>query len=79
MDDAFKARAEARRARMQGGVARSFDELENAGLDFWQNASSDARFNAIWGLIVDAWIVGGKIGPPPRLDHSVWGVGRFEP
>jgi hypothetical protein len=78
MDDAYRARAEARRSRLRGGVAHSFEELERAGLEFWQSAPPGARLDAIWQLIVDEWIVGGKRGPPPRLDGSAWGILRFE-
>jgi len=61
MDDAYRARAEARRSRLRGGVAHSFEELERAGLEFWQSAPPGARLDAIWQLIVDEWIVGGKL------------------
>ena len=78
MDESFRRRAAARRATWSGGVARSFDELEEMGLEFWRNASSSAKLNAMWQLLVDAWVVEGKHGSPPRFQGSIIGVGRFE-
>jgi hypothetical protein len=78
VDDAYEARAEQRRLRMQGGVAGSFEALDQAGIDYWQAAPGGARLEAIWQTIVDAWVVGGRLGPAPRFDGSTWGIGRFE-
>jgi hypothetical protein len=79
MDQSYKSRAEARRARISVGVvANSFDELEQAGLEYWQNATPGERLSAIWQLIVDEWVIGGKRGPPPRFDGSTCGVLSFE-
>jgi hypothetical protein len=77
MDADFRRRAEARRATWTGGVARSFDELEDRGLAFWQDAPPARRLAATWELLVDAWVIGGKAGLPPGLQGSVVGVGRF--
>ena len=65
VDAAAKARAEARRATWTGGVARSFDELEEAGLAFWRDAAPETKLQAMWDLIVDAWNV--RHGSPPRF------------
>jgi hypothetical protein len=78
MDVDYERRAAARRASWRGGVARSFEELEARGLQFWQEASPAARLDAMWQLIVEAWELKGKHGPPPGLQGSVVGVGRFE-
>ena len=78
MDDAFRRRAEARRATWTGGVARSFVELETKGLEFWSAASPSQKLTAMWQLLVDAWVVEGKHGPPPGFQGSIVGVGRFE-
>jgi hypothetical protein len=78
MDEAARARAEARRGRMRGIVVRSFAELEAAGIEFWQGTPSSARLEAMWQLIVEAWVLEGSHGTPPRFVGSVVGVGRFE-
>ena len=78
MDAAYLARAALRRAKMRGGVARSFDELERAGLEYWQDADGAARLEAIWELIVDAWVLKGEHGPSPRFDGSTCGVLEHE-
>jgi hypothetical protein len=78
VDEAFRRRAEARRATWTGGVARSFDELEARGIEFWNGASPSEKLTAMWQLLADAWVVEGKHGPPPGLQGSVVGVGRFE-
>jgi hypothetical protein len=46
MDAAFAKRAEERRKRLTGGVARSFEELERAPRDFWKNAPYAAKLHA---------------------------------
>lgn len=63
---------------MTGGVARSFDELEQAGRDFWKSASYAAKLQATHDALIDAWILKGRHGPPPRFDGSTWGVLEFE-
>jgi hypothetical protein len=78
VDDAFEKRAAERRANWQGGVARSWAELEEQGLEFWRTATPSARLDAMWGALVDAWIIKGKNGPPPGFQGSLVGVGRFE-
>jgi hypothetical protein len=78
VDDAFERRAAERRATWQGGVAHSWDELEEKGLDFWRSSTPAARLSATWGAIVQAWVIKGKHGPPPGLQGSIVGVGRFE-
>jgi hypothetical protein len=78
MDDAFERRAERRRATWQGGVARSLKELEQCGAAFWRAAPPAARLTAMWELLVDAWVIKGKHGPPPGFQGSIVGVGRFE-
>ena len=78
MDEAFRRRAEARRATWTGGVARSFEELESKGFEFWNAASPSQKLNAMWQLLVDGWVIEGKHGPPPGLQGSVVGIGRLE-
>jgi hypothetical protein len=72
------ARAARRRKTWTGGRASSFVELEDKGLEFWVNAEPAAKLQAMWDAIVEAWIQGGKDGPPPRFQGSTFGVGRFE-
>jgi hypothetical protein len=78
MDEAFERRAARRRATWQGGVARSWDELDERGAEFWRSAPAGARLTAMWELLVDAWAIKGKHGPPPGFQGSIVGVGRFE-
>jgi hypothetical protein len=78
MDEAFERRAEHRRATWQGGVARSWEELDERGAEFWRASSPGARLSAMWELLVDAWTIKGKHGPPPGFQGSIVGVGRFE-
>jgi hypothetical protein len=74
VDDEFRKRAEARRARLTGGVARSFDELEEAGVAFWAQASYAAKLQATYDAIVEAAILRGPDEPAPRFDGSAWGI-----
>jgi hypothetical protein len=62
---------------MIGGVARSFEELEVASAEFWGKADHAAKLKATHDAIVEAWIVQGRHGPPPRFDGSTWGVLKF--
>ena len=77
VDAAFKKRAEERRSRMVGGVARSFEELELASAQFWAKADYTARLKATHDALWEAWVVQGQHGPPPRFDGSTWGVLEF--
>jgi hypothetical protein len=74
----FEARAARRRATWSGGKAASFDELEQTGLAYWAGATAGQKFQAMWDALVEAWIIEGKHGPPPRFQGSIVGVGRFE-
>jgi hypothetical protein len=78
MSSAFEARAEERRRRLQGGVARSFAELDAMGRDYWRKASLSSKLEATLHALVEAWVLKGKHGPPPRFDGSTWGVRKFE-
>ena len=78
MDDGFERRAAERRATWQGGVAHSFAELEKRGQEFWRAAPPSARLDAMWGALVDAWVIQGKHGPAPGFQGSLVGIGRFE-
>ncbi len=78
MDANARHRADVRRASWQGGVARTFEELEEKGLEFWRNAPPGARLTAMWQLIVDASAMEGTHGAPPGFQGSIVGIGRFE-
>jgi hypothetical protein len=67
-------RAAARRARYQGGVARSFEEMAEVDLDFWLAMTPSARIGAIWSLTEDSLALEGQRGATPRLQRSVGGV-----
>jgi hypothetical protein len=77
MDPDFERRAEERRGRLRGGVARSFDELEQAGLAFWSEAPYSAKLEATNDAIIEGWLLQGHEAPP-RFDGSTWGVLKFE-
>ena len=73
-----QARAAQRPLTWSGGVARSFEELERKGLEFWAAAEPSSKLQAMWDAIVEAWIIEGKHGPSPRFQGSTFGVGRHE-
>lgn len=64
--------------RMIGGVARSFDELDRASREFWDNASYAAKLQATHDALFETWNLQGRHGPPPRFDGRTWGVLKFE-
>ncbi|MEZ4297371.1 MAG: hypothetical protein R3B70_20570 [Polyangiaceae bacterium] len=76
MDDAYRQRAAARRATWTGGVASSHDAMEQADIEFWRNATASDRFNAVWQMAIDAWVIEGSDAPAPRLQGSPCGVRR---
>lgn len=78
MDAAFEKRAARRRLVMQGGVAQSFAELDRAGQAFVERATLAERLSATSRMLVEAWVIQGKDGPPPRFDGSTYGVLKFE-
>jgi len=78
VDPDFERRAAERRARLSGGVARSFEELDEATAEFWDNATYATKLQATHDALIEAWILEGRNGPPPRFDGSTWGIGRFE-
>jgi hypothetical protein len=75
---AAELRADRRRTTWSGGKAGSFAELDEKGLEFWANAAPASRLQAMWDAIVEAWIISGKNGPPPRFQGPAFGVGRHE-
>lgn len=74
MSDSFEARAAARRVTWQGGVARSFEEMEERDLEFWLRASPAERIRAVHLLSLEVARLRGDDGPPPRLQRSLGGV-----
>jgi hypothetical protein len=78
MDADFAKRAEARRKRLTGGVARSFEELDRASREFWKSAPYASKLQATHDALIESWILKGRNGPPPRFDGSTWGVLKFE-
>jgi len=60
----MKAEIIERKGRLEE-LDRSFD------LQFWQNQTSQVRFQAAWELIVHAWRVKGKDVRQLRLHRSV--------
>ena len=49
----LKERSAARRARMVGHRAASFDEAEAWDLDFWQSQSPEQRLSALSAILRD--------------------------
>ena len=78
VDADYEKRAEERRKRMSGGVARTFEELERASRKFWQDASYSSKLEATHDALAEAWTLQGRNGPPPRFDGSTWGVLKFK-
>jgi hypothetical protein len=74
-DDLARARrAEERRLRWRGGVAHSFEEMEDVDLDFWLSMTPEDRLRAMWSAVEDMLALQGENGPPPRLQRSVGGI-----
>ncbi len=73
---AAKERADRRRATWQGGVVRSFAELEEVDRRGWQTTTGSERVLMIWPLTWEAMLLAGFNGPPPRLQRSAGGVRR---
>jgi hypothetical protein len=73
MDDAA-SRAARRRAQWTGGVAHSFQEMDEVDLDFWLAITPANRVRAMWSIVEDALALKGQSGPAPRLQRSVGGV-----
>lgn len=78
MSSNFERRAAERRERLTGGVANSFDALDEASRAFWDAAPHATKLQATYDAIIEAWILKGRNGPPPRFDGSTWGVLKFE-
>ncbi len=78
MDPEYERRAAERRNRLRGGVARSFDDLDKASREFWRQATPEVKLQAMFDALVEAWILKGSHGSPPRFDGSTWGVLRHE-
>jgi hypothetical protein len=73
-DLARAQRAEERRRTWRGGVARSFEEMDDIDLDFWLAMSPEDRLRAMWSVVEDVLALQGENGPPPRLQRSVGGI-----
>lgn len=74
VDEASRARAEHRRRTWTGGVAHSFEEMEELDLDFWLAATSSERMCAVCTLMDELRLLKGDHGPTPRLQRAVGGV-----
>ena len=77
MDEAFRARAEARRLRgMWGGTTQSHEELDELDLDYWLSAEPHERIRAACLLHEEGRALRHD-GPFPRLQGSPGGVRRL--
>jgi hypothetical protein len=54
MDAEFAKRAEERRRRLEGGFARSFEELDAASLRFWRATPYAAKLQAVHDAMLEA-------------------------
>ena len=66
-------RAEARRRKWKGGVARSSEEAEAMDFEFWMAATPEERLLGVTQLIEEMSIISGQHAPT-RLQRSVGGV-----
>jgi hypothetical protein len=69
-----RERAARRRETWSGGVAASFQELEEVDLKQALELSPRERLGLVWSLVEDSLAFGGNHGPTPRLQRSVGGV-----
>jgi hypothetical protein len=67
-------RAEQRRRTWVGGVASSFETLDQIDLDAWLAQSPVDRLRTVWSLVEDTLSLRGQDGATPRLQRSVGGV-----
>jgi hypothetical protein len=67
-------RAEQRRRTWSGGVAQSFEQLEQLDLDAWLAQTAAQRVSFVWSLVEDSLSLRGQHGPTPRLSRSTGGV-----
>lgn len=67
-------RKAARQRNWQGGVAKSFAELDERDLEQWQAVSPVERLKAVWSLVEDSLALRGEHATTPRLQRLVGGV-----
>ena len=73
-ESARAKRAEERRRTWRGGLARSFEEMDEVDLDFWLAMTPEDRLRAMWSVVEDQLALQGENGPSPRLQRSIGGV-----
>ena len=71
-------RAEVRRTTWAGGLAHSHAAADAADLTFWREATPSQRFDAVVEMAIEAWVIKGGHGAPPRLQRAAGGVRRRE-
>jgi hypothetical protein len=69
-----ESRAEERRRTWTGGVATSFEEMEQLDLEFWMAATPGQRIRGVTMLIDEMRWMRGESGSTPRLQRAVGGV-----
>lgn len=74
MDTASQQRAEQRRSSWSGAKVSSHAEMAVADIAFWQQASPTIRFDAVWQMAIEAWILKRGDEPAPRLQGSPVGI-----
>jgi hypothetical protein len=73
VDESFKERASARRALWEGGSVELSD-ASDLDRQFWAQATSTQKFDAIWSLALEAWAMKRGDEPAPRLLGSPVGI-----
>lgn len=73
-----EARASERRRTWQGGVARSFEEAEEADLAFWMSATPTERVRGLTALVAEVFALEDRSGSTARLQRSIGGVRQLK-
>jgi hypothetical protein len=73
----LEERRKIRQATWRGGIAQSFQEMDQVDLDFWLAMDPVDRLRMVWSLVEDGLALQGTDGPPPRLQRLVGGIRAF--
>lgn len=71
-------RGENKMKKIWVNTARSFEEAEEKGMEFWQKAGVYARFSATWKMLEDLYKIRGVYGYKLRLRRSLLRVRKWE-
>jgi hypothetical protein len=65
------------RREVQGRLVRQGQAENDFDARFWREAGSQARFEALWDMVLEARAWRGEEGPEPRLQRSVLHIRRL--